>query len=87
MITRVTQFVIVFVIGCVTSWFTCLRVNTLSVEQKQFCSELIDAQYEALKQADVVMNNNYLWDKDGSDDMEDYLRLAKKVDSLWMTTL
>ena len=45
--------------------------------------QLIDAQNAALEKAEVVMDNNGLWDADGSDDMADYLELCCEVDSLW----
>ena len=48
-------------------------------------TELIDAQNAALKKAEIVMDNNNLYDIDGSDEMEDYLNLCQEVDSLWKT--
>lgn len=68
-------------------WFTSLKVNTDSIETAQFKRELIEAQHDALEQAEKVMNNNDLWDIDGSDDMADYMDLYDKVDSLWRTQL
>lgn len=68
-------------------YFTCLKVNTDSVEAHDFKVELIDAQNAALEQAEKVMWNNGLFDADGSDDMADYLELCCEVDSLWRTTL
>lgn len=50
-------------------------------------TELIDAQNAALEKAEIVMDNNDLWDTDGSDDMADYLELCCEVDSLWKTQL
>lgn len=68
-------------------WFTCLKVNTDSVETYDFKVELLDAQYAALEQAEKVMWNNNLFDADGSDDMAEYLELYCKVDSLYKTQL
>lgn len=68
-------------------WFTCLKVNTDSVESASFKRELIDAQNSALEQAEKVMWNNGLFDADGSDDMADYLELCCEVDSLLNTCL
>lgn len=68
-------------------WFTCLKVNTDSVETHDFKVELLDAQYAALEQAEKVMWNNNLFDADGSDDMAEYLELYCKVDSLYKTQL
>lgn len=68
-------------------YFTCLKVNTDSVEAHDFKVQLIDAQNAALEKAEIVMDNNDLWDADGSDDMADYLELCCEVDSLWNTQL
>lgn len=68
-------------------WFTCLKVNTDSVEAHDFKVQLIDAQNAALEKAETVMDNNNLWDADGSDDMADYLELCCEVDSLWNSQL
>ena len=45
-------------------------------------TELVDAQHDALKAADKVMEANQLFDTDGSDAMVDYLDKASVVDSL-----
>lgn len=50
-------------------------------------AELIDAQNAALEKAEIVMDNNDLFDADGSDDMADYLELCCEVDSLRRTIL
>ena len=46
-------------------------------------TELVKAQEVALDAADKVMDNNQLFDTDGSDEMVKYLDLAHKVDSLY----
>ena len=46
-------------------------------------TELVKAQEAALDAADKVMDNNQLFDTDGSDAMIKYLDLAHKVDSLY----
>ena len=46
-------------------------------------TELIDAQKAALDASDKVMDNNQLFDTDGSDEMVKYLDLVNKVDSLY----
>ena len=46
-------------------------------------TELVKAQEAALDAADKVMDNNQLFDTDGSDAMAKYLDLAHKVDSLY----
>lgn len=73
--------------GIAAGYFTCLKVNTDSVESHAFKVHLIDAQNAALEQAEKVMWNNDLFDADGSDDMADYLELCCEVDSLWNTCL
>ena len=45
-------------------------------------AELIDAQNAALEKAEIVMDNNNLYDIDGSDDMAEYLDLCMEVDSI-----
>lgn len=61
------------------------RIIISESESSEFKREMIDAQSEALDMADKVMDNNDLWDIDGSDDMSEYLELREKVDSLWRT--
>lgn len=56
-------------------------------DSKSFCSELIDAQNAALEKAEIIMDNNGLFDTDGSDDMAEYIELCYEVDSLWNTQL
>ena len=46
-------------------------------------TELVNAQRAALKAADKVMDNNQLFDTDGSDVMVDYLNKASVVYSLY----
>ena len=46
-------------------------------------TELVKAQEAALDAADKVMDNNQLFDTDGSDAIVKYLDLAHKVDSLY----
>ena len=46
-------------------------------------TELVKAQEVALDAADKVMDNNQLFDTDGSDAMVKYLDFAHKVDSLY----
>ena len=45
-------------------------------------AELMNAQHAALEKAEIVMDNNGLFDKDGSDDMADYLEFCWVVDSI-----
>lgn len=75
------------IVAFVAGYTTCLKVNTDSVESHNFKLELLDAQQAALEKAEKVMDNNNLWDVDGSDDMADYMELYSKVDSLLETQL
>lgn len=68
-------------------YFTCLKVNTDSVESFDFKVSMIMRQDAALRQADKVMWNNALFDTDGSDDMADYLEMRCEIDSIWDTQL
>lgn len=75
------------IVAFVAGYCTCLKVNTDSVEAHDFKVQLIDAQNAALEKAEIIMDNNDLWDADGSDDMAEYLELCCEVDSLWNTCL
>ena len=55
------------------------------MESDDFKVSLILKQQIALEQATRVIINNGLLDKDGSDNMAEYLRLYSEVDSLWNT--
>lgn len=70
------------IVGYAAGYITSLKVNTDSVESAQFKRELIKAQYDALEQAEKVMDNNDLWDADGSDDMYEYMQLKANVDCI-----
>lgn len=54
-------------------------------EANNFKRSLIEKQADALDKAAIVIDNNNLYDIDGSDDMADYLRANAKVDSLYNT--
>lgn len=57
--------------------------NTIK-QQERIISTLkhdIDSQKKALELSDDIMNNNELWDKDGSDLMSDYLKLRSEIDA------
>ena len=79
--------ILVIIICFGAGWFACLKVNTDSIESAEFKRELIDAQNAALEKVEIVMDNNNLWDTDGSDEMEEYLNICNKVDSLWKTQI
>ena len=75
------------IISFIAGYFTYQKTQTDSIESHNFKIELIDAQNAALEKAEIVMDNNNLFDTDGSDEMEEYLNICNKVDSLWKTQL
>lgn len=52
-------------------------------EANKFKRVLLEKQANALDKAAIVMENNHLYDTDGSDAMSDYLIACEKVDSLY----
>lgn len=68
-------------------YIIALKERTIRVEQKQWYDELVDTQDATIRKAEKIMDNNNLWDTDGSDDMQDYMDLCKKVDSLWIEAI
>lgn len=69
--------VLCFVLGVLSGWHGCMSYNRSNK------IEIVKAQHAALDAADKVMDNNQLFDTDGSDAMVKYLDLASKVDSLY----
>lgn len=68
--------ILCFVLGTMSGWHGCMSYNRSNK------TEIVKAQDAALKAADKVMDNNQLFDTDGSDAMADYLQKAAVVDSL-----
>lgn len=52
-------------------------------EANKFKRVLLEKQADALDKAAIVIDNNNLYDIDGSDAMADYLIACEKVDSLY----
>lgn len=52
-------------------------------EANKFKRVLLEKQADALDKAAIVIDNNNLYDIDGSDAMSDYLKACEKVDSLY----
>lgn len=65
-----------FALGYVVAFFL------LKEEYKEKSEPIINTTLAALEAANVVIYNNELLDKDGSDEMCLYLELCTKVDSL-----
>ena len=83
--TFIVSIVVVFVAGCQCGYHGCeskYRVIKANANTTPYKIELIKAREAALKAADKVMDNNQLFDTDGSDAMADYLHKASVVDSL-----
>lgn len=52
-------------------------------EANKFKKVLLEKQADALDKAAIVIDNNNLYDIDGSDAMSDYLTACERVDSLY----
>lgn len=52
-------------------------------EANKFKKVVLEKQAVALDKAAIVMENNHLYDTDGSDAMSDYLIACERVDSLY----
>lgn len=64
-----------------------LKFTNLANSQRETIKHLsykVDAQKKALELSDDIMDNNDLWDCDGSDVMCDYLHLRSEIDSDFM---
>ena len=55
-----------------------------AINSMQSDHQKLEACQKALKMADEIMDNNELWDTDGSDAMADYLDLRQQIDSSFM---
>lgn len=88
---RIILSVVVLMCGFVAGYYTgqedekniILSQYKLSHNDYGAKTELVKAQEAALDAADHVMDQNELFDTDGSDAMVKYLDLVHKVDSLY----
>lgn len=55
--------------------------QTTYIHNIQASNYKLDEYKEALRLADILMDNNDLWDRDGSDVMSDYLNLRANMDT------
>lgn len=82
---------VLFIIALVITFIAGMELNAWYYnfddlfEANNFKRSLIEKQADALDKAAIVIDNNNLYDIDGSDDMADYLRASSKVDSLYNT--
>jgi len=78
--------IVAFITGAQFGYYGCVskyRVIKANYNTIPYKIELIKAQKAALDAADHVMDENELFDKDGSDAMANYLHKAAIVDSLY----
>lgn len=70
-------------------WLTNQKVNNVEFlkEANEFKMEALGLCDEILLRVDTIMDNNYIYDMDGSDTMYEYLELRSKLDSLYNTQL
>lgn len=52
-------------------------------EANAYKAEALELNDSLMKYADLVMDQNLLWDADGSDNMANYLEYHYKIDSLY----
>ena len=48
-------------------------------------NEMIRLMDKCISYSDQIMDNNEVWDKDGSDYMSDYLELRQEIDSTFLS--
>lgn len=70
-------------------YLTCQKVNDVEFlkEANDFKKELLDAQDKALDKAWVLIDKHNLLDKDGSDDMCDFLEYNHTIKEMLDTQL
>lgn len=78
----ILKYTIVFGIGYLASFLLINKQDSNISTEYNHQIEIINTTLGALEAANIVMDNNELWDRDGSDEMELYLSLCAKVDSL-----
>ena len=59
---------------------TLIAIILLLVVSKQ--NDMIRLMDKCISYSDQIMDNNEVWDKDGSDCMSDYLNLRYELDSI-----
>lgn len=73
------------ILGISIGWLANNGGKNQLKESNEFKKELVFAQDAALQKAHILIDKHNLLDKDGSDDMADYLEFSCRVDSLWET--
>lgn len=77
-ITTALTAILFFIAGAACNNANLYKANASS-------RKIIKAQDKALIKAEEVMNNNNLWDADGSDTMAEYMEACNKVQTLYAT--
>lgn len=85
--------IIICTLACMASFCAgwCLSLKWYNIdslyEANEFKRECLYVADDALLKVDTIMDNNDIYDIDGSDVMSDYLELRCKLDSLYNTQL
>ena len=71
-----------------TSLFLCIYYQSQTInKQREFIKELQSNYYElkeykeAIKLADIIFDNNNIWDNDNSEIMNEYINIRSNIDS------
>ena len=64
--------------------FALILIVVLMYETISKQNETIRLMDKCLNYSDNILDNNGIWDKDGSDYMSDYLELRQKLDSTFL---
>lgn len=62
-------------------FITLAKAQRTTINSLQSSKVMLDEYKEALRLSDAIMDNNDLWDRDGSDVMSDYLNLRANMDT------
>ena len=62
--------------------FCLYNESKILEDANNYKRELVKEQFKALKYAEILMDKHNLWDKDGSDEMAEYLECKTRIDSL-----
>lgn len=81
LIVYLSAAVLSFIIG----YAVCYQTKIESIKASEFQWKLIEQYDVALADAEKLLDKHNIFDKDGSDDMCNYMESCKHLDSLWMT--
>ena len=79
------EILLIFLLICST---ICLYYQSQTInKQRKFIKELTSKYYEleeykeAIKLADIIFDNNNIWDNDNSEIMNEYINIRSNIDS------